>query len=274
MATVTAAQAKFSTKAKGRIHTEIDSSVTISNAEVCGFNTDGEVIEFNATAAMIFYGIANGIEKEGDGTSDYEADIETGGGQIDHTKWTLASTSYANYQVPMFHTGATTAPTFTRPTTYAQVAGYQDSELEFVQFSESERAAIGICGGGKQSYMIGAADAADLSTNGLFVAKSFGRKNITKIGAVMNLAMDTAAREITLTVYKGTAASSAYSVGTIALAGTAAGSSTTAGNELVYTTAFTANDGDRIWIVPTSIGTAATAGSMTFFYEAEGRGGN
>ena len=274
MATVTASQLVWNKKAVGRKLTEINSGVEISNGEICGFNTDGEVVEFNATAAMVYYGIQQGAEETGDGNSDKYADIESGEYQIDHRGWTLSGTSYANYMVPMFHTGATTAPTFTRPTTYAQVSGYQDDELEYVQFSEGERAVIGICGGGKKAYVIASNAAANLSTNDRFVVKSFGRKSITKIGVVANLGLDTACRSITLTVYKGSAVSTAYSVGTIALAGTAASTGTVAGDECVYTTAFTANDGDKIWIVPTSIGTAATAGSVTFFYEAAGMGGN
>ena len=121
---------------------------------------------------------------------------------------------------------------------------------------------------------MGSLAAADLATTQKYVVKSFGRKSITKIGAVANIGLDTDCRSITLTVYKGTAASSAYSVGTIAVAGTAASTGTVAGDEMVYTTAFTANDGDRIWIVPTSVGTAASVGSITLFYEAAGMGGN
>lgn len=271
MATVTAAQAKFDTTAVGWKKTEIDSSVTISNGEVLGFNTDAEVVEFNATAAMIYYGMAQGQEKAGDGTADYEADVFTGEAQIDHTKWTLSGTSATNYMVPMYHTGSTTAPTFTRPSTYGQVAGYQDNQLEFVQFSEAQRALLGIAGGDKRTHSLGIIEGADITTDGRYFVYNYGRKSIPKIGVRVTEQLAPTNTNITLTVYKGTAVGTAYSVGTIGLTGTA---NLAPGAEVAYTTAFTANDGEKLWVVASSIGTAATAGSFQIFYEEVGRGGN
>lgn len=271
MATITASQLIWSKTAVGRKMTEIDSGVTIGNGEVCGINTDGEVVEFNATAAMIYYGIQQGAEVEGDGTSEQKSDIDSSECEVDHRGWTLSGTSYGNYMVPMYHTGSTVAPTFTRPTTYGQCSGYQGDELEFIQFSEAQRALLGIAGGDKRTHVLGIMPGANLATGDRYSVYNWGRKSIVKIGARVVSQLAPTDCSITLGIYKGTAIGTATLIGTVAISGTA---DLAPGAENAYTTAFTANDGEQITIVPATIGSAASAGSMAFFYEEVGKGGN
>lgn len=273
MATITATNPTKSTVVVGVRRTEIDSGATIDNAMAVGFNTDGEVIQYVSTAANVYAGIADGAETEGDGTSDKTMNVITGSAQIAVDTWTIASSAASACGYPLYLTAATTSPTFTRPSTYAEAAGYQDIEGKFVQFSEPERMAIGIAGGSKREIPIqGPMAGSLLSTNQALTLQSFGRKSWTKIGLRNVTTIAPTDAVVTFTIYKGTAIGTATSVGTLGVSGGTV--CTTQLKEHVYTTAFVSNDGESIHIVPTSVGTAISAGSIAFFAQCVGLGGN